>query len=211
MLGLRLRRVLILLSFVCLCTKVIAQRPFESGLLFGLNTSQITGDNLAGYNKPSITAGIWLRRSLTDQFSWSFEMAWLPKGSRSVLRASDSIPSLYRLNLRYIELPVMLQWKPKRYPKWQAEMGISTGVFVNHTEEDEFGDMTGIYGPREQFRRFDFSFNVGLSWLFHPRWSLNVRSANSIFPVRNHDQQTYFRLNQGQFSSCVMGRLMYQW
>lgn len=188
-----------------------AQGKFESGFLFGLNTSQITGDNLAGYDKPSLTAGIWVRRFISEQWALSFEMAWLPKGSRSVLRAQDSIPTLYRLNLRYIELPLMVQWKPKRFPKWMVESGLGTGVYISHTEEDEFGDLSGIYGPREQFKPFDISFNVGLTWLFHSRWALNVRSANSIFPVRNHDQQTHFRLNQGQYSSCIMGRLIYMW
>ena len=182
---------------------------FQAGWLAGLNTSQITGDNLAGYNKPSLTAGVWVNRTWNDErWALTMEMAWLPRGARSVLRAEDSIPTLYRLNLRYIEVPLLLSFRV--YKKFHFETGIGTGVYINHTEEDEFGDMSGIYGPREQFARFDISFNAGITWKFHEKWSLNVRSANSMFPVRNHDQDTKFRLNQGQYSSSIMARLVYR-
>lgn len=184
-------------------------QKFQGGWLAGLNTSQITGDNLAGYNKPSLTAGVWVARSWKEErWGLTMEMTWLPRGARSVLRAEDSIPSLYRLNLRYIEVPVMLSYRI--YKQFVLETGIGTGIYVSHKEEDEFGDMSGIYGPREQFARFDISYNAGVTWRFHTKWSLNVRSANSMFPVRNHDQSTKFRLNQGQYSSSIMARLIYR-
>lgn len=192
--------------FLCFCASVSAQR-FKSGLLAGLNTSQITGDNLAGYNKPGLNAGIWLNTSWKEKWTLWMAMEYLPKGSKKNISAKDSIPTYYRLQLHYIEVPVMVSYQLMN--KLSLETGISTGVFISSREEDEFGDMSGAYSPREQFSRYDISFAAGLFWHINSKWKFNLRSLNSIFPVRKHDQQTSLRLNQGQYSSCVMGRLFY--
>jgi hypothetical protein len=186
---------------------VFGQR-FNSGIQLGLNTSQITGDNLAGYNKAGVTAGIWVNRQLTERLSLWMELSYLPKGSKKINSPSDSIPDYYRLHLNYIEVPLSLNYRI--HPKISIESGISCGAYISHIEEDVNGDLSGLYGPREQFKSTDISFNAGLNWHFNSKWMFNVRNANSIFPVRNHDQQTYFRLNRGQYTSCIMGRIIYQ-
>jgi len=191
----------------CFIQKAISQK-FNSGFQLGLNTSQITGDNLAGYNKAGLTAGIWVNRQLSERLSIWMELSYLPKGSKMLNRPSDSIPDYYRLHLNYIEVPLSINYR--LLPKMSLEMGISCGAYISHSEEDVNGDLSGIYGPREQFKRTDLSFNAGLNWHFNSKWMFNVRNANSIFPVRNHDQQTYFRLNRGQYTSCIMGRILYQ-
>jgi len=197
----------IVLLLLALSTASIAQK-FDAGFQVGLNTSQITGDDLAGYNKPGITAGIWVKRQFANpKLSAWMEISYLPKGSKKNLRASDSIPTYYRLHLNYVEVPLSINYRIT--PKLSLETGLSCGVYINHVEEDEFGDLSGIYSPREQFARTDISFNAGGNWHINEKWMFNVRVANSIFPVRKHDLETSFRLNRGQYSSCVMGRLFY--
>jgi hypothetical protein len=182
-------------------------KKFYSGILIGLNTSQITGDDLAGYDKPSFTFGAFVKRKFGEHFSMLMELSYLPKGSRKNTSPKDSIPTFYSLKLRYIEIPVLVQYTVKS--KLTLEVGPSVGVLLSYTEEDIFGDLTGIYSSREQFKRYDLSFNAGINYSFTDNLSFSLRSANSMFPVRNHDQQTKFRLNQGQYSSCIMGRLIY--
>jgi hypothetical protein len=195
------------LLFFVFSSSVNAQK-FDAGFQVGLNTSQITGDDLAGYNKPGITAGIWVMRHFANpKISAWMEISYLPKGSKKNLRPSDSIPTYYRLNLNYIEVPLTLNYRITT--KLSLETGLSCGVYISHSEEDEFGDLSGIYGSREQFARTDISFNAGGNWHINEKWMFNVRVANSVFPVRKHDQETSFRLNRGQYSSCVMGRLFY--
>jgi hypothetical protein len=189
------------LGFTQSTTKV-----FQGGLLFGINTSQITGDNLAGYNKLSPTLGAFVRMKLGEKSSLQMEMAYLGKGAHKNLRPSDSIPTLYLLRLHYIEVPFLFQYDYNK--KLNLEIGPSLGVFFGSREEDLDGDMSGIYSSREQFKPFDISFTVGGTWKFNDKWSFNVRSANSMFPVRNHDQNTSFRLNKGQYTSCIMGRFL---
>ena len=206
MMNARLKFACTVLLFVL--SNCIAAQKFDAGFQVGLNTSQITGDDLVGYNKPGITAGIWVKRQFANpKLSAWMEISYLPKGSKKNLRPSDSIPSLYKLHLNYIEVPLTVNYR--LIPKLSLETGLSCGIYISNTEEDEFGDLSGIYSPREQFARTDISFNAGANWHLSEKWMFNVRVANSIFPVRKHDQVTYFRLNRGQYSSCVMGRFFY--
>ncbi len=196
---------LLVLFFLVLHVNLGAQ-TFLGGVLVGINTSQITGDDLGGYNKLSPTLGGFIRLKLDEKIALQLEIAYLGKGSHKNIRPKDSIPTLYLLRLHYIEVPLVFQYDYS--DKLNFESGPSFGIFFGSREEDTFGDMSGIYSSREQFKPFDLSFTVGGTWKFNETWSFNIRSANSIFPVRNHDQKTSFRLNRGQYSSCIMGRFM---
>ena len=184
-----------------------SNKKFYSGVFVGLNTSQITGDDLAGYDKPSLIFGTFVKRKFREHFSVLMELSYLPKGSRKNITPIDSIPTFYSLKLRYIEIPIMLQYTIKS--RITLEVGTSIGVLLSYSEEDIFGDLSGNYSTREQFKRTDISFNAGISYSLNENWTFSLRSANSMAPVRNHDQQTKFRLNRGQYSSCIMGRLFY--
>ena len=198
---------LIFLAFDLNAQQTTSNKKFYSGLFFGLNTSQITGDDLAGYDKPSITFGTFVKRKFRNNFSVLMELSYLPKGSRKNIFPKDSIPTFYSLKLRYIEIPIVLQYTIKS--RITLEVGPSIGILLSYSEEDIFGDLSGNYSTREQFKRTDISFNAGINYSLNNKWTFNLRSANSMAPVRNHDQQTKFRLNRGQYSSCIMGRLFY--
>lgn len=181
-------------------------QAFQGGLLAGINTSQITGDDLAGYNKLSLTFGAFVKTKLSEKAFLQMEIAYLGKGSHKNLNPKDSIPTLYLLRLRYIEVPLVFQYNLTS--KLTLETGPSLGVFFGSREEDLYGDMSGMYSSREQFKPFDLSYTVGGTWIINSKWHLNIRSANSVFPVRDHDQSTSYRLNKGQYTSCIMGRIM---
>jgi hypothetical protein len=201
---------LLLLSVLVICSIGNAQeQKFKAGVLFGLNTSQITGDDLAGYDKPGLTFGGFVKREF-GRSSITMELAYLGKGSRKNVGPKDSIPTFYKLQLHYVEIPILYQFKFKFEPKLQAEIGPSIGVLLSFKEEDLYGDLSGEYASTEQFKRTDVSFNIGASWLFSKKWALNIRNANSIFPVRDYDQKSHYRLNKGQYSSSIMGRIIYQ-
>jgi hypothetical protein len=197
----------VFLVFASKAQQTESNKKFYSGVLFGLNTSQITGDNLAGYDKPSCTFGMFVKRRFGKSISVLMELSYLPKGSRKNVTPKDSIPTFYSLKLRYIEIPILLQYAFK--PRIAVEVGPSIGVLLSYSEKDLFGDLAGNYSSREQFKRTDISFNAGINYALNEKWAFSLRSANSMFPVRDHDQQTKFRLNRGQYSSCIMGRLLY--
>jgi len=180
---------------------------FQAGLILGFNTSQISGDDLGGFNRISPNSGIFVKRELSDKLSLQLEMTYLGKGSKKNLGPEDPASSYYLLRIHYIEVPVLLQYKFSN--KITIEGGPSLGVYIGHKEEDINGEFVGVLSAREQFKRFDLSGNLGVIWNLNDTWSLNVRASNSLLPVRNFDQQASFRLTRGQLNKSVMGRIFY--
>ncbi|MCC6769192.1 MAG: PorT family protein [Bacteroidia bacterium] len=200
-------RIVILLSLLLLFTQQNHAQKFVGGAMAGINTSQITGDDLAGYDKLSPAAGLLLRLPFGEKWSVQMEIAYLGKGSRKNISPRDSVPTFYLLRLHYIEVPFMVQYKIR--PKIELETGPSVGVLFKWYEEDTFGELGGPYSSREHFKPLDISWGFGGTWWFKEKWGLNVRSLSTMFPVRNHDQKSSYRLNRGQYSSSIMARLSY--
>jgi hypothetical protein len=76
--------------FAVIFTSASAQ-SFQGGIYAGINTSQITGDDLAGYNKLSAAAGVFGRRTFGDKWAFMMELGYLGKGSKKNLSPRDSI------------------------------------------------------------------------------------------------------------------------
>ena len=53
-------RFLLVSGFFFVVQIVTYAQKFDAGTILGLNTSQITGDNFAGYNQPGVIAGFWV-------------------------------------------------------------------------------------------------------------------------------------------------------
>jgi hypothetical protein len=199
-------RLILIIYLSKLCLQLQAQQ-FNGGIVAGINTSQITGDDLAGYNKLSAATGFLVRKSFGKSWSAQMEIGYIGKGSRKNLSPRDSIPTFYLLRLHYIEVPLLLQYRVK--PAIELETGPSIGVLFGWYEEDTFGELGGPNTARQQFKPLDISWAFGGTWWFKEKWGLNIRNLSTMFPVRNHDQNTYFRLNRGQYSSSIMARITY--
>lgn len=200
-----MRRLSLLGGLVLICASAVGQK-FDGGIYAGINTSQITGDDLAGYDKLSAAFGGFARRSFNERWAMTMELGYLGKGSRKNISPRDSVPTFYLLRLHYIEVPLMVQYTWKE--QLTLEAGPSVGVLFKWYEEDTFGELSGPYSSRQQFKPLDFSFALGVMWWFNERWAISVRNANTMFPVRDHDLKSSYRLNQGQYSSSIMGRLV---
>jgi len=201
------------LKFACtvllfVLSNCIAAQKFDAGLLLGLNTSQITGDNFSGYNQPGLIAGIWTARTIGAKSRISMEIQYLPKGSRKNSKPTDATFIFYRLRLHYIDIPLVYQYTIHK--NFSLESGLSYGALIGVYEADENGPFVGNFASQEQFKRSDISFVAGINWRMTDRLTFNLRSTNSIFPVRDHPNKVSTFLNRGQYSNCVMGRFQYQ-
>ena len=67
----------------------------------GLTTSQISGDNLAGFNKLGIAVGIFTKRNLSEKSSLKFEISYFQKGSKN----NNLNSNFNSFKLNYIETP----------------------------------------------------------------------------------------------------------
>lgn len=199
---------LILTSGFFLLSLFSYSQGFEAGIIAGFNTSQISGDDLGGFNKLSPNAGLFVSRDFKDKYKFQLEITYLGKGSKKNIGPEDPATSYYLLRIHYIEIPLMFIYNLSE--KLSIEAGPSIGVYIDHKEEDINGEFIGVLAAREQFKRIDLSGNFGIYWRFSDRLSGNVRGANSILPVRNFDQQASFRLTRGQLNKSIMARLLYK-
>jgi len=86
---------------------------FKGRLAFGITATQISGDDLAGFNRAGFTFGIAAFLPVNEILATQLEMNFIQKGSREILEEGDS--TFYQLRLNYIEVPILIDYqiKPK--------------------------------------------------------------------------------------------------
>ena len=98
--------VLICISF----TSEVKAQQFRGEVTAGIVGSQVSGDQLGGFNKAGLLAGIGVRTSLSEKVEAGFRMLYLQKGSRKPLKNDGTDSAFYLLRLNYIELPFTIRY-----------------------------------------------------------------------------------------------------
>lgn len=143
----------------------------------GLCASQINGDGYGGYNKLNANVGLGVFTPINDRFRFQMEIGYCGKGSRK--RPSDDDPTSYRISAHYVDIPLLLRFDVW---KFEFEAGICNGIFLFHTEDDQFGR---VPDAQEQwtFNRYEIAGNVGIYVPVTPKWQVNARFHYSILPA----------------------------
>jgi hypothetical protein len=181
------------------------QKPneFKTGILGGLSTSQISGDNLGGFRKFGIHAGLFTRYVFTEKYSAQFEISFIQKGSRKTMDPDNNDYTFYQLHLNYIEVPLLFKYKHKGFV---FEAGPYAGYLINFKEENENGELP----VTRNFYKHDIGGAIGINYDFTTHLQMNWRYTNSWLPVRPHLSEAGFRLNRGQLNSVMSFTLHYQ-
>src|ERR1051325_2591243 len=118
------------------CSFAFTQQ-FKVGLATGIVTSQVDGDTHAGYSKLGFYAGGFVTKKFSQTSNWSasFEINYIQKGSRKVPHPDKGDYSIYKLNLNYAEVPLLLKYafhSPDSLlgekVKFQLESGLAVGA-----------------------------------------------------------------------------------
>ena len=125
------------------------------------------------------------------------------KGSRKVSNPEKGDFDEYRLNLHYIEVPVLFRYHYKS--KFVFEAGPSFATLIASSEEDEFGPLPDA----RPFNRTEIGFITGLDYILSPHVVMNLRQNYSILPIREHQSGAVYLLNRGQYNSVIMFTLRY--
>ncbi len=171
----------------CLSQAQSSKGQFKGGLRIGMTTSQISGDDLAGFHKVGATAGLYAHVGLNDNDNLRLQMGldFTMKGSHSYTKKGQISNDKYVLNLGYLEVPVLLQWRFAHITAYGIhdfwfEVGPMLGVNLYARERNG----AGIISFRPPFRRMEFSACAGLSYMFNEHHGFNFRFSNSFIPVR---------------------------
>ena len=188
-------------SLCILCFAITSAQNFDAGLIGGFSTSQVSGDNLSGYNKLGSRFGAYINYPINKKMSYQLEMQFLQKGSKKPY--TENSPETYLFELNYIELPATLNYQVKK--GISIESGLGTAFLVDYKEQDEITDIN-----TDKPNTLALDFLLGVQYDIKKNLKLNIRYANSISRIRKHASEEESGLNSGQFSSLVSFALMYQ-
>ncbi|MFH1319040.1 MAG: porin family protein [Bacteroidota bacterium] len=195
------------------CSILVAHaQDFNGGIVAGMSTSQIDGDAFLGYNKAGLVFGGFVNRELKEKLTAEFGIIYIGKGSKEPENPDSSECSFCKITLRYIEVPVLLQFKRlkvrEKELKLILEAGLSFGVLFSYKEEDEHGDIELI----EFYKSTELGFIAGLSYPLSETISFNSRFEYSILPIANQimfNAKTW-RISGGSFNRLFSFTLKYQ-
>jgi hypothetical protein len=176
--------------FTMVTDRVAAQQRFKAGLIFGLNASQIMGDDTGGYHKLGLQGGLRATTVLKDKMDLSFELLYSQRGSYDKYGSPVCFDGTLLIRLQYVEVPVVFSYKDwyiedEDYYKVQASAGLSYSRLIQAKAEGScHDDITDLFNSN------DYGFTTGVEYFatrhisFGARWS---RSFNLLFNKDKHE------------------------
>ena len=196
-----LRKFAILLCCGFLSISIHAQN-FGGGLIIGLSTSQVSGDNLGGFNKAGLLIGGFIDLQISNRLRGQMEMTFIQKGSNNPNMNENSYSDI---SLSYVEIPLLIKYQQSR--TIAIEGGIETAFLISASVNDIHGQMPS--NSKRKFNTTDIGIFIGLHYFINTRLILNSRISNSILPIRAHASGSTSQLNKGQYNSVLSFSVRY--
>jgi hypothetical protein len=204
-----LKKFSILLCCGFLTISIHAQN-FGGGIILGISTTQVGGDDLAGFNKAGLLAGAFANKSISELLSFKMEMTYIHKGSNNP-NMNDSEHKDYgqeNISSSYIEVPLLLQYQQNS--KLIIEGGVQLAYLINGYYNDLNGKIP-IYSV-DPFIKYDFGLLLGIDYRYSEHISLNTRLSNSILPIGAEDYDvvdSYNSSRKGKYNSVLSFAIHY--
>ncbi len=188
--------ILLLLPFVT------NAQSFKASIIAGINASQVSGDELGGFNKAGVMFGGSTFLSVTPKSDVAMELLFIQKGSKTPTSKDNINADYYKMSLNYLEMHFNYTYHASK--KIGLHVGPTFGVLVGEKEEDIAGELT----ERPEFEKTELGVAGGLSFHFSEKVGLYMRLSNSLLPVRKMGADTrYFK--SGQYNSGLAFFLTY--
>jgi hypothetical protein len=176
--------IIISLTIACFFSKTQAQSTFKGSIVFGMNASQINGDNSAGYNKFGLTGGVQVSIMTSEIKYWTTGILYSERGSQN--RSFENSGVLWKIRLPYIEVPLMFNikdWKSddseNAFYRMHAGLGLSYGRLFN--------PRATTYSPwlgREQyFRKNNISWVAEATLYKNAHFGIGMRYTRDILRI----------------------------
>jgi len=184
---------------------------FGGGIVLGLSTSQVGGDDLGGFNKAGLLAGVFANKSISPLLSFQMEMTYIQKGSNNPnMNNSEHLQDYEKpdISSSYIEIPLLLQYHQSEVLK--IEGGLLSAYLIDGYYKDESGKMPIVNG--NPFIKYDIGLLIGMDYKFSENLSLNTRISNSILPIGEEDYNhttTYNSTRKGKYNSVLSFAIHY--
>ena len=199
-----------LLIFCGFLISNLQAQNFGGGIILGLSTSQVGGDDLGGFNKAGLLAGVFANKSITPLLSFQMEMTYIQKGSNNPKMNDYEHKNVGRpdISLSYIEVPLLLQYKQSEV--LEIEGGLQFANLITGYYNDTYGEISTT--TIDPFIDYDIGLLIGMDYTFSGNLSLNTRISNSILPIGEEDYNhptTYNSTRKGKYNSVLSFAIHY--
>ena len=199
-----------LLLLCILITKHISCQNFNGGLIIGVSSSQVSGDDLGGFHKAGLLIGSFVNRNITTITKLQMEIIYIQKGSKNpnINNIENENYNKPYISLSYIEVPILLNFLQSN--NIQIETGIITGKIITGYYNDSYGK---INNTNSLFSNYDLGALLGINYIITNKISLNSRISNSILPIGAEDNNLsnlYNSSRKGKYNSVISFTLNYK-
>ena len=199
--------ILLCCGFLTISTQA---QDFGGGVILGLSTSQVGGDDLGGFNKAGVLVGVFANKKISAVLSFQMEMTFIQKGSNNPNMNDADHPNYLKedISSSYFEMPLLLQYHQSEILK------IEGGLLSAYLIDGNYNDLNGkipIYTVNP-FIKYDFGLFLGIDYTFSNKLSLNTRLSNSILPIGDEDYNgvnSYNSSRKGKYNSVLSFALHY--
>lgn len=198
-----MKKIIFILLFISACVYTNqAQNRFRPGLKAGISTTQVHGDTYTGFDKFGFDGGATLNAKINEKWSAQFEILFVQKGSKFVGNVSKGDARYYLMQLNYVEVPILFQYKHK---KFVFEIGPGIGYLISSKEYDQNGEViNGI-----PFYSTEVSGSIGINYQIYKNFGINWRFTNSLSPIRKFASGASTVSNPGQRNNVLAFTLTY--
>tara|TARA_Y100001933_G_C18764831_1_gene465630 strand:- start:120 stop:707 length:588 start_codon:yes stop_codon:yes gene_type:complete len=183
-------RFITLIFLLGIATLTNAQN-FQSGLIAGISTSQVSGDVLGGFNKIGLQLGGVVNHPVGKNSNGQFGLYYIDKGS-------NDPKSLFQIDLSYVESSYSFLYN---YQGFNWEGGLLIGVLIDGKTYDKYGNE---YAIESQFNRFDIGAKLAVGKELLPKLQMFWEISNTIplFPIQEHPAYVSI-LNKGKMNAVL--------
>ncbi|MBX7141585.1 MAG: PorT family protein [Chitinophagales bacterium] len=219
----RLMALMLWLLMAALSQPVAAQEEIDQtklgirgGLIFGMDASQVDGDDYAGYHKVGFNTGFYGQIPVSKMFFFSVEILYAQDGGKAPVIPGQVLR--YRSQFGYAQVPILFHFQEKEAVNFGAGFlyGRLVGqrIFADEIEQPDpitctgKPDDTSLLDP--QFictKKNDFRAVADANYLFTDNFMINVRFSYSIVPFGYYGSSNF--INRGLYHNVLTFRLMY--
>lgn len=180
-------------------------------IIAGFNLSQVDGDEVYGYKKGGLQLGLGAMIPIANKWDISIETLYNEKGANQKAQypmQADSTTGAYKVNLNYLEVPVLLHFTDKEFIT--VGTGLSWGRLVS-AKEFEHGRQTITNAENGVFNPNDINVLVDLRMRLYRQVKINFRYQYSLAKIREREYTSSqgSSWNRKQYNNMLTFRLVY--
>lgn len=211
---------IVLFAIFISISKDVTAQMFLGEAFVGLNICQVDGDQMMGYFKKGLHAGVGVITPVYQKRNFSIELSlevlYNQKGAKqgqkydTIISATQQrLTGEYDLRLHYGEVPLMVYFTDKKF--FSGGVGLSYARLMG-MKEYEHGVETGVTLNSGEYNRDEFNILAEVKIRVWKRLKLAVRYSYSLNPIRTRTFTNLQGVTTGpynQFNNMFTFRIAY--